>query len=118
MNGRRGYPIERRRLLRGGLAWSALPVATAFPIRARGEEPVKIGVVEPLTGVYAKLAEAEVAGARLAVDEVNQSGGILGRPVQLLIANSANDIAAGVAKTHQLIDGDRADFIVGNVNSS
>jgi branched-chain amino acid transport system substrate-binding protein len=118
MNGRWGYPIERRRLLKAALAWSVLPVATAFPIRARGEEPVKIGMVEPLTGVYAKLAEAEVAGARLAVDEINQSGGILGRPVQLLIADSANDITAGVAKTRQLIDGDRADFIVGNVNSS
>ena len=58
-------------------------------------------MVEPLTGVYAALAEAEVAGARLAIEEINQSGGILGRQVELLVADSANDITAGVDKTRR-----------------
>src|SRR6202035_4464430 len=75
-------------------------------------------MVEPLTGVYATLAESEVAGARFAVERVNQSGGILGRQVELLVADSANDIAAGVHKTRQLIDKDQVDFITGNVNSA
>ena len=48
--------------------------------------------------------ESEVAGARFAVERVNQSGGILGRQVELLVADSANDIAAGVHKTRELID--------------
>ncbi len=111
-------PAERRTVLKAGLAWGAFAVASPFPIPARGEEPVKIGMVEPLNGVYAKLAEAEVEGARLALEEVNLSGGILGRPVQLLIEDSANEIAVGVAKTRQLIDRDQVDFILGNVNSA
>jgi branched-chain amino acid transport system substrate-binding protein len=110
-------PIARRTLLKGGLAWG-VDVASPFPIRARAEEPVKVGMVEPLTGVYAALAEAEIAGAQLAIDEINRGAGILGRQVQLLVADSANDIAAGVAKTHQLIERDQVDFIVGNVNSA
>ena len=77
-----------------------------------------MGMVEPLTGAYAKLAQAEVDGARLALDEVNQSGGILGRQGKLLIEDSTNDIAVGVAKTRQLIDRDQVDFILGNVNSA
>ena len=44
-------PVARRTVLKAGLAWGALGVASPFPIRARGEEPVKIGMVEPLTGV-------------------------------------------------------------------
>ena len=87
-------------------------------IQVRGEKPVKIGMVEPLSGVYAKLAEAEAGGARLALDEVNQRGGILGRPAQLLIEDSENNIAAGIAKTRQLIDRDRVHFIVGDLNSA
>src|SRR6202030_2742418 len=82
------------------------------------EQPVKIGMVEPLSGVYAKLAEAEVAGARLALEEVNQGGGILGRQAELLIEDSANDIAVGVAKTRQLINRDEVDFILGDLNSA
>ena len=51
-------------------------------------------------------------------NEVNQNGGILGRQVELLVADSANDIAAGVHKTRELIDRDQVDFIPGNVNSA
>src|SRR6516165_1967979 len=113
-----GQPFARRTVLNAGLTWAALTVTAPFPIRARGEEPVKIGMVAPLSGVYAKLAEAEVAGAEVALEEVNHSGGILGRQGQLLIEDSANTIAIGVAKTRQLIDRDRVDFILGDLNSS
>lgn len=111
-------PVERRRILKGGLAWTAFAAASPFPSRALGEEPVKIGMVEPLTGAYATLAASEVEGARLALEEVNQKGGILGRPVQLLVEDSGNEIAVGAAKTRELIDHDQVDFILGNVNSA
>jgi branched-chain amino acid transport system substrate-binding protein len=110
--------VGRRTLLRAGLAWGALELAAPFPIRARGEEPVKLGMVEPLSGVYAKLAAAEVDGARLALEEVNRGGGILGREVQLLVDDSGNDADIGVVKAQTLIDRDQADFILGNVNSA
>ena len=75
-------------------------------------------MVEPLTGVFRQLAEAEIAGARLAIEEINQSGGILGREAQLLVSDSANDVMTGVEQTRQLIDKDQVDFIAGNVNSA
>src|SRR5215470_14293798 len=111
-------PVARRTVLSAGLAWAALKVGSPLPIHARGEEPLKIGMIEPLSEVYANLAKAEVEGARVAVDEVNDSGGILGRHAQLLIEDSANTIAIGVAKTRQLIDRDHVDFILGDLNSS
>ncbi len=111
-------PVERRTLIKVGLASAAVQIASPFLIRARGEEAVKIGMVEPLTGVYAQLAKAEVEGARLAIEEVNHSGGILGRLAQLLVEDSANEIAVGVAKTRLLIERDQVDFILGDVNSA
>jgi len=110
--------MERRTILGGGLAWGAAAIAAPFPIRARGEEPVKLGMVEPLSGVYAELAAAEVEGARYALEEVNRSGGILGRAVRLLVEDSTNDAAIGVTKTKELIDRDHVDFVLGNVNSA
>src|ERR1700684_1953183 len=111
-------PIRRRTLLGGALAWSAATIAAPLPIRARGEAPIKLGMVEPLTGAYAKLAAAEVDGARLALEEVNRAGGILGREVELLVEDSANDADTGIVKTKELIARDQADFILGNVNSA
>jgi branched-chain amino acid transport system substrate-binding protein len=109
--------LARRTLLKGGLAWG-IDVAAPFLISARGDAPVKLGMVEPLTGVYAKLAKAEVAGAQLALEEVNQNGGILGRQAKLIVADSANDATIGAAKTGHLIDEDGVDFVLGDVNSA
>ena len=110
--------IGRRGVLKAGLAWTASTIAAPLPIRAREDAPVKIGMVEPLTGVFQELAEAEVAGARLAIEEINRSGGILGREAQLIVADSGNVISTGVEQTRALIDKDQVDFIAGNVNSA
>jgi branched-chain amino acid transport system substrate-binding protein len=112
------HPVDRRTLLKAGLAWGTVQVASPAPVYALGEQSVKIGMIEPLTGVYSKLAEAETAGAQLALEQVNRSGGILGRQAELLIEDSANDVGTGIAKTRQLIDRDQVDFILGDVNSA
>jgi branched-chain amino acid transport system substrate-binding protein len=109
--------MNRRTLLKAGAAVGAAQIASPFVIAARGETPIKIGMVDPLTGVYAAVAQNEVVGARLAVDNVNAKGGVLGRPLELLVEDSANDVGTGVQKTRKLIDRDQVSFIIGDVNS-
>jgi branched-chain amino acid transport system substrate-binding protein len=111
-------PVPRRTVLKAGLAWTACGLAAPVPIRALADQPVKVGMVEPLTGSYAALAEGEVTGARLGIEEINHRGGILGRQVELVVADSTNDITAGVERTRELIEHDRVDFVAGNVNSA
>ena len=77
--------VGRRTILKAGAALAAVQVTSPFIIRARGETPVRIGLVDPITGVYAAIAQGEVEGARLATDQLNSKGGILGRPVELLV---------------------------------
>jgi branched-chain amino acid transport system substrate-binding protein len=109
--------MDRRTLLKAGAAVGAAQIASPFVIAARGETPIKIGMVDPLTGVYAAVAQNEVIGARLAVDNINAKGGVLGRPLELLVEDSANDVGTGVQKTRKLIDRDQVSFIIGDVNS-
>jgi branched-chain amino acid transport system substrate-binding protein len=110
--------MRRRTLLKAGIALGASQVIGApFIIASRGEEPVKIGMVNPLTGVLSALAQSEVDGAKYAEVEINKKGGILGRQVQLLVEDSANDVGTGVQKTRKLIDRDQVDVILGDVNS-
>jgi branched-chain amino acid transport system substrate-binding protein len=110
-------PVGRRSLLQAGAAIGALQVASPFIIAARGETPVRLGMVDPLTGVYAAIARSEVVGAQYAIEELNKKGGILGRPVELLIEDSANDTGTGVQKTRKLIERDQVNVIIGDVNS-
>src|SRR5258708_3546338 len=113
----RSWPLDRRTLLKSTAAIAAVQFSSPFIIKARGETPVRIGMVDPLTGVYAAIAQGEVVGAKFAAEEINKKGGILGRPVELLIEDSANDVGTGVQKTRKLIERDQVSFIVGDVNS-
>src|SRR5664280_2902398 len=114
---RRSWLIDRRTILTSTAAIAAVQFSSPFIIKARGETPVRIGMVDPLTGVYAAIAQGEVVGAKFATEEINKKGGILGRPVELLVEDSANDVGTGVQKTRKLIDRDQVSFIIGDVNS-
>src|SRR6202789_2024214 len=114
---RRSWPVDRRTVLRTGATLAAVQFASPFIIKARGETPVRIGMVDPLTGVYAAIAQGEVVGAKFAAEEINKKGGIMARPVELLIEDSANDVGTGVQKTRKLIERDQVSFIIGDVNS-
>src|SRR5215475_6566799 len=109
--------FNRRTVLKAAGAVAALQVAPPFIISARGETPLRIGMVDPMTGVYAAVAQNEVTGAKLAVTEINAKGGILGRPIELLVEDSANDVGTGVQKARKLIERDQVNFVIGDVNS-
>ena len=112
-------PVHRRTMLKTGLAISALQVASPFIVKALGEEPVKIGLDDPFTGTYALLGKNEQIGCELAIAEINAKGGILGRQVELLAEDSTStDTGTAVQKAHKLIDRDKVNFLLGNVNSA
>src|SRR5689334_5169420 len=110
--------VSRRNLLKGAAAAATVQLAGPFVIKARGAEaPIRIGMIDPLTGVYAAVAQNEVTGAKLAVEQINAKGGILGRPIELLVEDSANDVGTGVQKARKLIERDQVNFLIGDVNS-
>ncbi|AYB62721.1 ABC transporter substrate-binding protein [Ralstonia solanacearum] len=109
--------VDRRTVLKSALAAAAVQLAPPFIRGARGEAPLRIGLVDPLTGVYAAVAQNEVTGARLAIAQINARGGILGRPIELLVEDSANDVGTGVQKARKLIERDQVSFLIGDVNS-
>jgi branched-chain amino acid transport system substrate-binding protein len=111
--------LGRRTLLKAGLTVGAAQLVAPYIIKARGEEPIKIGVDNPLTGIYTALGKNEVAGMQLAADQVNAKGGMLGRQVQLIVEDSTSDKTdVAVQKARKLIQSDKVDFLIGNVNSS
>jgi branched-chain amino acid transport system substrate-binding protein len=109
--------LNRRTILKGAAVAAALQMTPPFILSARGETPLRIGFVDPLTGVYAAPAQNEITGARLAVQQINAKGGILGRPIELLVEDSANDVGTGVQKARKLIERDQVTFLIGDVNS-
>ncbi len=109
----------RRAILRAALAVGATNLAPPFIRSARGAQPVLIGLANPLTGTYAAVGKNELAGCELAVSQINAKGGILGRPVELRVEDSTSgDAGTAVQKSRKLIERDKVDFLLGNVNSA
>jgi len=111
--------VDRRTVLRAALAVGAANLAPPFILPARGEQPVLIGLDNPLTGTYAGNGKNELAGCELAVSQINAKGGILGRPVELRVEDSTSgDAGTAVQKARKLIERDKVDFLLGNINSA
>ncbi|SMF13832.1 amino acid/amide ABC transporter substrate-binding protein, HAAT family [Tistlia consotensis] len=111
--------INRRSVLKAAAAVGVAQVAAPFVISARAADKVKIGLDDPFTGTYAELGKNEKIGCELAVEEINKKGGILGREVELLSEDSTStNTGTAVQKAHKLIDRDKVDFLLGNVNSA
>jgi branched-chain amino acid transport system substrate-binding protein len=112
-------PVKRRTVLQAGLAIGAAQIASPFVVKSLADEPLKIGLDNPLTGTYAALGKNELIGARLALSQINAKGGILGRQAELLVEDSTSgDAGTAVEKARKLIDRDQVTFLVGNINSA
>ncbi|MBV8103367.1 MAG: ABC transporter substrate-binding protein, partial [Hyphomicrobiales bacterium] len=111
--------MDRRSIITSGLVLAAAQIASPFVIRARAADAVRIGLDNPLTGTYAANGKHELDGCQMALAEINAKGGILGRPAELVVEDSTSgDAGVAVQKARKLIDGDKVDFLLGNVNSA
>jgi branched-chain amino acid transport system substrate-binding protein len=111
--------LDRRTLVKTAALAGVAQIASPFVWTARAADVVKIGLDDPFTGTYAENGTNEKIGCQLAVDQINAKGGILGRKVELISEDSTSaDTGVAVQKAHKLIDRDKVNFLLGNVNSS
>ena len=95
----------------------AICLLAALPFAARAQDTVRIGWLSSLTGPLSSAAIAENQGVTFAVEEINRNGGILGRKVELLTRDTAGDPVKALNLAQQLVFADKAQFVIGPVNS-
>ena len=86
---------------------------TLLATPALAAEPVKIGITTILSGPFADRGQSEQYGAQLALDKINQAGGVLGRPVEAFYADNACDPKVGVPATRRLIEQEHVPVLIG-----
>jgi branched-chain amino acid transport system substrate-binding protein len=96
-------------MTRTALLLAGLLLASA----AQAAEPVKIGITTILSGPNADRGQSEQYGAQLALDHINQSGGVLGRPVEAFYADNACKPDIGVPATKRLIEQEHVPVVIG-----
>lgn len=87
--------------------------AQAVPATALAAEAIKIGLLAPLTGTGGPYGKEEVDAAQAAVRHINAAGGVLGRQLELVVADDESTPTSGVAAARKLIDVDGVVAITG-----
>ena len=93
-------------------------VAIFLATTAFAEEMIKIGVNEPLTGAVAASGNYVTDGARIAAEEINASGGIMGKKVELVIEDNKSNPKEAAAAAEKLIVKDKVPVMMGAWSST
>lgn len=81
-------------------------------------QAIRIGVNEPLTGAFAASGTYVVNGAKIAADEINAKGGVLGRRIELVIEDNKSNPTEAAAVAEKLITSDKTPVMMGAWGSS
>jgi len=123
LNSQQHRSVTRRRVLRWGSAGAgAIGAAMLAPAPWRAAfgqaKPYKIGTLQPLSGSGAAGGKTALVGIQMAVDRINKSGGINGRPVELIVADDESKPDVGRRKVEKLVVEDNIDAQVGGFLSN
>ena len=90
----------------------------SFGLVLAAGDPIKVGVVLPLTGEQAKFGEIEKNSFVMGVEEINKSGGINGRPIDLMMEDDTGKPDVGRSAIEKLISQDKVIVVTGGYSSS
>src|SRR6202011_830725 len=107
----------RRTLLKASAAFAGASTL-GFPAISHGQaEKIKIGHLTPLTGFLGALGAYAQLGMRMAVEEINQAGGVMGRQLDVMSEDSVNP-ATAATKAQRMLEQDGALVLMGETNSA
>src|SRR3954452_25536036 len=82
------------------------------------EPPIKVGVIADQTGPLSFVGIANANVAKMVINDINAKGGLLGRPLELCLEDSATIDSVAEAKATKLVEHDRVDVVFGGIYSS
>jgi branched-chain amino acid transport system substrate-binding protein len=100
------------------LNWIAGLAVALMAGPAAAQDTIKIGVTQPLTGAFAASGNYVAQGARIAEEEINKAGGVLGKKLQLLIEDNKSNPTEAVATAEKLINSDKVPVLMGAWSST
>lgn len=111
------HASSRRQILKTGAVLAGSAALGAPALVSAQAEKIKIGHLTPMTGFLGALGEYAVQGIKMAADEINASGGVLGRQIDLLTEDSVNPQVAST-KASRMIERDGVAVLMGEINSA
>jgi len=96
----------------------AASVAAMLAAPAMAADPIKIGLLEDVSGDLALMGKPKLNGSLLAVEEINKAGGIMGRQIELIHLDPQGDNARYQEFARRLTGKDKVDVLIGGITSA
>src|SRR5436190_10882530 len=93
-------------------------VLAAAVTTAPAQETIKVGVIQPLTGAFAASGTYVTNGAKIAADEINAKGGVLGQKIELVIEDNKSNPTEAASVAEKLMVRDKVPVLMGAWGSS
>lgn len=111
--------MKRKRLLSFVVVGTLIASIMTGCSQAKKESNViKIGGIGPTTGKVAVYGQAVKNAVKLAIDEYNQKGGVLGKKIEYIAYDDKGDVTEAVNAFNKLVNNDEVDVLIGGVTSS
>jgi len=108
--------MKRRSVLKGAAMLPAFAIVGRHS--ALGSDPIKIGLIEDVSGDLAMMGMPKLHGSELAVEEINAKGGIMGRQIVLSHLDPQGDNARYQEFARRLLQRDKVDLLIGGITSA
>jgi branched-chain amino acid transport system substrate-binding protein len=92
--------------------------ATLLAATASAQDTIKIGVTQPLTGAFAASGNYVAQGAKIAEEQINKAGGVLGKQIQLIVEDNKSNPTEAVGTAEKLIVRDKVPVMMGAWSST
>lgn len=113
--------ITRRKLIQGTALTAGAVVFGPWKLNrvfaASSDKPILIGLTHDASGQFANSGQAEKRGTIMAIDEANAAGGVLGRKIEYIWADTETTPATGSRVAERMISRDNVAFMVGAIQS-
>jgi len=103
--------------LRIALSASVFALAAGMPAFSQDKKPIVIGITSDASGQYANSGASDRRGMMMAIEEFNQKGGVLGRPIETVHIDTETTPATGSRVAERLITREGAGYLIGAVSS-
>ena len=102
----------------GAAAPALAQLLAASSVAAQEGEPILIGTPYNLTGGYASVDQPASNGSQLAAEEINAAGGVLGRPIEIIVYDGKSDVPTISAISKKMVEEDKVIAMVGLTDTS
>jgi ABC-type branched-subunit amino acid transport system substrate-binding protein len=107
-----GMPFRKLMPLAAGLT-----ALTAFTIPSLAQDTVKVGALMAMTGDLQAFGETSLNGINLALDQINENGGVMGQPLELVVGDTQTAAQAAIESANKLVSLDGVAAIIGALSS-